>query len=78
MTLTAHDLNTRFKDESFKASNWETLGDLLAELHIADHREYMFLGRKFEGDTKPIHLIPESSLKGIYKIIAVSHHIGGR
>jgi len=77
MTLTAHDLNSRFQSESFSPADWDTLGDLLADLGIDDHRQYMFLGRRFEGDQQPIHLIPESSLARIYKLVVISHHIGG-
>jgi hypothetical protein len=77
MTLTAHDLNTRFRSDSFKPSDFPTLRALLDELGIDDDRQYTFLGKRFPNDPKPISLIPESSLEDIHKIVAISNHIGG-
>lgn len=77
MTLTGAELNRRFSSEGFDPSMYDTFQQLLDELGIADPRSYMFMGYRFEGDPKPINLVPLSSMKNIHKIVVISSHMGG-
>jgi len=71
------EINRILSDKEFNLEQYETLEDLLCELGITDSRQYMFIGKRFEGDSEGIPLLPESSLKRLKQVVVISHHIGG-
>ena len=77
MVKSALELNRVLGSSDFPYERFATLQDMLDYLEITDSRNYMFIGRRFEGDSQGIPLLPGSSLRGLHKIAVVSHHIGG-
>ena len=77
MTRTSEEVNRVLADKDFPLENFATLQDLLNHLDMGDARGYMFIGKRYEGDSSGVPLIPQSSLKGLMKVVAFSHHIGG-
>lgn len=77
MAKSALELNRVLGSSDFPYERFNTLQDMLDFLGIEDSRMYMFIGRRFEGDSNGIPLLPGSSLKGLHKVAVVSHHIGG-
>jgi hypothetical protein len=73
----AMELNRVLGSSDFPYNQFATLQDLLDYLGIADAGNYMFIGRRFEGDSQGIPLLPGSSLRGLHKVAVVSYHIGG-
>lgn len=73
----ALELNRVLGSSDFPYDNFGTLQDLLDYLGIADATNYMFIGRRFDGDSQGIPLLPGSSLRGLHKVAVVSYHIGG-
>lgn len=74
MTLTGHDVNKQLEKKSLK--DYATLADLAEDLGI-DTDLYFFLGRRFENDPKPIHLVPHSQITNLHEIKVMSYTIGG-
>lgn len=77
MPKSALELNRLLGSADFPYNDFQTLQDLLDYLGIEDSSMYMFIGRRFSGDSQGIPLLPGSSLKGLHKVAVVSYHIGG-
>ena len=77
MAKSALELNRILGSSDFPYTQFPTLQDLLDHLGIADSSQSMFIGRRFEGDSQGIPLLPGSSLRGLHKVAVVSYHIGG-
>lgn len=77
MPKSALELNRLLGSSDFPYDDFQTLQDLLDYLGIEDSSMYMFIGRRFSGDSQGIPLLPGSSLKGLHKVAVVSYHIGG-
>jgi len=77
MTRDSEEVNRILADGDFPLQDYETLQDLLIHLGMGDARGYMFIGKRYEGDSSGVPLIPQSSLKGLIKVVAFSHHAGG-
>jgi len=75
---TALELNKVLGSSDFPYDQFATLQDLLDYLTITDSASYMFIGRRFDGDSQGIPLLPGSSLRGLHRVAVVSLHIGGK
>lgn len=74
----AMELNRVLGSSDFPYDQFATLQELLDYLGISDSANYMFIGRRFDGDSQGIPLLPGSSLRGLHRVAVVSHHIGGK